>query len=160
MIEPVFTYSLPMLLAASTVSSADVRPGGNPLFTFQCAAGRHRVSVRTEGGRLVYRFVSPSRVQRTVVESHDSRNVFYRYQLWATSNMQQLRFQTAGTSYVIYNHFRAADYSGGGSKDQSGVVVLERGRLRAHYKCRSGGRFDEDHQLDRLPPDPMELPIL
>ena len=155
---PVFRSAL-IVLVATIASAANARPDGNPVFAFECSVGRSHVTVQTENRRLVYRFGARHRTQQTVVEAPDRSNVFYRYQLWPHANMQQLRFQTGRTGYVIYNRFRTPDYSGRGSLDQSGVVVLEGGRVRAHYRCRSGGNFTEDHQLDRLPPDHLDLPI-
>ena len=148
-----------MLLAGAIASGAEARPDGNPVFAFDCSVGRNRVKVTTDNGRLVYRFGSRRGIQQTIVQAPGSTNVFYRYRLWSTSNTQQLRFVTGRTSYVVYNFFRAADYSGRGFADESGLLVLEGGRVRARHQCRSGGHFDEDHQLDRLPVDPLDLPI-
>jgi hypothetical protein len=157
--EPVLRCALIILLATSAAPAVDARAAGKRVFSFQCSVGGNKVTVKTENGRLVYRFGSPRRPQQTIVQAGDSSNVFYRYQLWPTSNTQQLRFRTGRTSYVIYNHFRAADYFGRGSTDRSGVLVLDGKRVRARYKCRSGGHFDEDHQFDRLPVDPLDLPV-
>ena len=138
---------------------AQARPDGNPNFAFFCSLGRHTVSVATERSRLVYRFKSRRGIEQTIVQDAPSANVFYRIQFWSTSAAQQLRFVNGPASYVVYNFFRAADYGGRGFADQSGLLVLRNGRVVARHKCKSGGRFDEDHQLDRLPADPLELPI-
>lgn len=148
-----------LVLALACPAAGGARPDGNPNFAFQCSLGRDAVGVTTESGRLVFRLGPPARARRTIVEDPAAANVLYRYQSWSTSSFQQLRFRDGAASFVVYNFFRAADYFGRGSADRSGLLVLDGERVVARRRCRSGGHFDEDHQLDRRPADPLELPL-
>lgn len=150
---------LAAIIAMIGQAPAEAKPDGNPNFRFECGFGAKRVSVTTEAGRLVYRFGTAAKVERTIVEDPARANILYRYTLYPIAASQQLRFRNGAFSYVVYNHFRAAGLSGEAPADISGLLVLKDDRIIARRKCRSGGFFDEDHRLDRLPVDPLELPI-
>ena len=148
-----FLALLAIVLAAGP---AEARPNGNPDFRFTCALGGKQLRITTEQGRLVYRFGTRRRTELTIVEQPAARNVLYRYEPYSRSALQQLRFRNAGHDYVVYSYFSAADYSGRGSADEAGLVVLSGGKPLWRRKCRGGG-FDEDHRLDSRPKDSDQI---
>lgn len=107
---------------------------------------------------LVLRLTPGRGARLQIVEGSTRENVSYRYrQEGPTSSAQQLRFRDGLFSYVVYNYFGAPDRSGRGAVDESGLMVLNRDRVVSHRRCTSGGMFDEDHRLDRLP---LDRPVL
>lgn len=121
-------------------------------FHFDCELGQKAAHVTTEGGRLVYKYGSPGKVELTIREDPTHSNVFYRRdKLGLKGEGQQLRFENGRYSYVLSSWYVAA----AGGEDQVKFFVLEGEKVITSRLCRSAPSFEEYGQFDRLAHDAM-----
>ena len=144
---------LGLCLQLAAQPAAQARPDGNLKFRFVCKLGPDSAVISTENGRAVYRYLSRGKVSLEILQDVKARNAFYRYDLVGGSgSSQQIRFVKGRYSYGIASLVIARP----GGADWAALFVVQDGKLLRWNKCTGNDWFNEDHQLARLPKDPMD----
>jgi hypothetical protein len=136
----------PFLLLAALAAEA-------PEPIFACSFGARQVEIVRDGQTLTYRFGRPGRPELVLTGGAARGNLFYHRTLYPRGEAQSLRFVRGATSYAVFNIFQTPDYREEGAIDESGLVVLRRGRAIRRLTCRGGGDLIENPLFEQLPRD-------
>jgi hypothetical protein len=144
-----------LLLALALAAPAPAAEA--PERIFFCSFGARQVEVVRDGATLIYRFGRPGRPELVLSGDAASGNVHYHRTLYPRGEDQTLRFQSGAHSYLIFNAFQTPDYRQEGAVDESGLLLLRRGRRIALMYCRDGAELIEYPIFDGLLRDEEDL---